>query len=79
MKRGRFELKSQCFATKKGVIFKLETKDGYHFFYWVREPGVAALFLNNEILDFYWYTIFGHVKINYFWTRKCIITCVIYM
>ncbi len=27
-KRGRFELKSQCFATKKGVIFKLENKDG---------------------------------------------------
>ncbi len=24
---------------KKGVIFKLENKDGYHFFKWVREPG----------------------------------------
>ncbi len=36
---GRFELKSQCFATKKGVIFKLENKDGYHFFQRVREPG----------------------------------------
>ncbi len=30
-----FELKSQCFVTKKKkkkVIFKLENKDGYHFF-----------------------------------------------
>ncbi len=39
-KRGRFELKSQCFAAKKGVIFKLENKDGYHFFQWMREPGI---------------------------------------
>ncbi len=38
-KRGHFELKSERFATKKGVIFKLENKDGYHFFQWVREPG----------------------------------------
>ncbi len=40
-KRGQFDLKSQCFATKKGVIFKLENKDGYHFFQWVRELGIA--------------------------------------
>ncbi len=39
-KRGRFKPKSQCFAIKKGVIFKLENKDGYHFFQWVREPGL---------------------------------------
>ncbi len=39
-KRGCFELKGQCFATKKGVIFKLENKDGYHFFQWMREPGL---------------------------------------
>ncbi len=38
-KGSHFELRSQCFATKKGVIFKLENKDGYHFFQWVREPG----------------------------------------
>ncbi len=31
-KKGRFELKSQCFAAKKGVIFKLENKDRYHLF-----------------------------------------------
>ncbi len=31
-KRSHFELKSQCFAAKKGVLFKLENKDGYHFF-----------------------------------------------
>ncbi len=30
-KRFLFELKSQRFAPKKGVIFKLENKDGYHF------------------------------------------------
>ncbi len=35
-----FELKSQCFAAKKGIIFKLDNKDGYHLFKWVREPGI---------------------------------------
>ncbi len=34
-------LKSQCFAAKKGVIFKLENKDEYYFFQWVRESGLA--------------------------------------
>ncbi len=29
---GCFELKGLCFATKKGVTFKRENKDGYHFF-----------------------------------------------
>ncbi len=38
-KRGRFELKS-LFCFKKGGNFKLENKDGYHFFQWVRELGV---------------------------------------
>ncbi len=42
-KSGNFELKSQCFATKKGVIFKLENKDGYHFVQWVREPGSVGV------------------------------------
>ncbi len=42
-KMGRFKLKSQCFATKKGVIFKQENKDGYYFFQWVRESGAPAL------------------------------------
>ncbi len=37
-KRVHFELKNKCFSTKKGVIFKLENKDGYYFFQWVREP-----------------------------------------
>ncbi len=32
--------KVKCFAAKRGVIFKLENKDGYHFFQWVREPGM---------------------------------------
>ncbi len=31
-KKWLFELKSPCFAAKKEVIFKLEKKDGYHFF-----------------------------------------------
>ncbi len=31
-KKGSFWAESQCFAAKKGVIFKLENKDGYHFF-----------------------------------------------
>ncbi len=42
-KRGCFELKSQCFVTKMGVIFKQENKDGYQFFQWVREPGTDPL------------------------------------
>ncbi len=42
-------MKSQCFATKKGVIFKLENKDGYYFFQWVREPGCNIA----SKLDFY--------------------------
>ncbi len=27
---------------QKGDLFKLENKDGYHFFQWVREPGCCA-------------------------------------
>ncbi len=42
-KRGCFELKSQCFDPKKGVIFKLENKDGYHFFQWESEQGQKQL------------------------------------
>ncbi len=37
-KGSSFRLESQCLAVKKEVIFKLEHKDGYHFFQWVREP-----------------------------------------
>ncbi len=37
---GSFGLTSQCFTAKKGVIVKLENKDGYHFFQLVREPGL---------------------------------------
>ncbi len=61
----RFGLKNQCFITKKGsfwaeksvfcckkkgVIFKLENKDGYHFFQWVREPGLVHLILDMHVL-----------------------------
>ncbi len=35
--------KVKWFAAKKGVIFKMETKDGYHFFQWVRELGVGVV------------------------------------
>ncbi len=41
-KRDRFELKSQCFAAKKGVIFKLENKDGYLFSSEWGSQGVAT-------------------------------------
>ncbi len=46
-KRGGFELKSQSFAAKYGVIFKLENKDGYHFFQWVKEPGPIPRWLTS--------------------------------
>ncbi len=42
-KRGRFELKSQCFEAKKGGIFKLENKDGYHFFPVIEGAGDIVL------------------------------------
>ncbi len=32
MKKGSFGAEKSVFAAKKGVIFKLENKDGYHFF-----------------------------------------------
>ncbi len=38
-KMGSFWAEKSVFCHKKGVIFKLENKDGYHFFQWVREPG----------------------------------------
>ncbi len=37
-KRG-CQAEKSVLCRKKGVIFKLENKDGYHFFQWVREPG----------------------------------------
>ncbi len=39
-KKGSFWAEKSVFCHKKGVIFKLQNKDGYHFFQWVREPGV---------------------------------------
>ncbi len=39
MKKVLFSAEKSVFCHKKGVIFKLENKDGYHFFQWVREPG----------------------------------------
>ncbi len=43
-KRVHFGLKSQCFATKKAVIFKLENKDE-----WVREPGLKLRALDSTV------------------------------
>ncbi len=44
-KKGVFWAEKPAFCLKRGVIFKLENKDGYHFFQWVRELGVARSWL----------------------------------
>ncbi len=41
MKRGVHLGWKVSVLAQKGVIFKLENKDEYHFFQWVREPGVG--------------------------------------
>ncbi len=46
-KKGLFWAKKSVFCCKKGVIFKLENKHGYHFFQWVREPGEKYCIINT--------------------------------
>ncbi len=62
-KRGvHFGLNIQCFIAKrgsfwakKGVIFKLENKDGYHFFQWVRERETCgAYYITTGTDSRYW-------------------------
>ncbi len=38
-KRVVLSRKVSVLPQNKGVIFKLENKDGYHFFQWMKEPG----------------------------------------
>ncbi len=61
---GHFEPKSQCLAKWKGVIFKLENKDGNHIFQWVREPGLLYMYIvsREHILG---YTSMLHLKMLY--------------
>ncbi len=46
-----------CFTAKKGDIFKLENKDGYHYFQWVRELGMSP----NYFIDIYPSLADGHI------------------
>ncbi len=48
-----FGLKSQVFCRKKGVIFKLENKDGYHFFQWVRDWQTSHFEVHCTSRDYY--------------------------
>ncbi len=38
MKKGSFWAEKAVLCHEKGVIFKLENKDGHHFFLWVSDP-----------------------------------------
>ena len=53
-----FGWKSQCFAAKKGVIFKPENRCGYHLFIGVREPGVDAT--ENDLVELPAGLVFHH-------------------
>ncbi len=48
-KKGSFWAEKSVFCSKKGVIFKLENKDGYHLFQWVREPGSVCQVLKCHL------------------------------
>ncbi len=46
--KGLFWVETSVFCHKKGVIFKLENEDGYHFFQWVREPDTKHVKVTDD-------------------------------
>ncbi len=63
-KKGSFWAEKSVFCCKKGIILKLENKDRYHFFQWVRERGYV--FWSTHYLRVYKLTPYTHCFYSFY-------------
>ncbi len=81
-KRGCRWAEKSVFCHKKGVIFKLENKDGYQFFQWVREPGLLpaitsshngfdAIIYSFTLTDNQWICLYCRIAFSCLLMNRC--------